>query len=346
MAALLGPNGAGKTTTLEILEGYQPPSDGVVEVLGSPPRRAGRAWRARIGLVLQSTSLDAHLTVGEALGVYAGLYPRPRPTPGRGCRRMPEPATTAERLPGPLPVLAGQLRYQLLLLLRNPNGLMAGVVLPVLLLVLAGTQHARLPVAALAGRVVLGVTLIAYLTHAAGLVAAREAGALKRWRATPLPRWCWFAGRIWATLLLALASGAVTLLAGVTLYHARVGTGAALSLLAALTLGALAWAGVGTAVTAFIPAAEAAQPLLSLGYVPVMLLSGVLGAVAGAPGWLTALLGDLPGRPTVDAVTRALETTGGTLSLPGRDLAVLAAWGVGGLLASVALFRWEPRATR
>ena len=58
---------------------------------------------------------------------------------------------------------------------------MAGVVLPVLLLVLAGSQQARLPVATLAGRVVLGVTLLAYLTHAAGLVAAREAGVLKRW---------------------------------------------------------------------------------------------------------------------------------------------------------------------
>jgi ABC-2 type transport system permease protein len=257
---------------------------------------------------------------------------------------MPEP--TPARLPGPLPVLAGQLRYQLLLLVRNPNALMAGVVLPVLLLVLAGSQHARLPVATLAGRVVLGVTLLAYLTHAAGLVAAREAGVLKRWRATPLPRWCWFAGRIAATWLVALASGAVTVAAGVTLYHARLGAGAAPSLLVALTLGALAWAGVGTAVTAFIPTAEAAQPLLSLSYFPVMLLSGVLGGFNLAPGWLATVLGWLPGRPTVDAVTRALEVTGGGLSLPGRDLAVLAAWAVGGLLASVALFRWEPRATR
>jgi hypothetical protein len=102
------------------------------------------------------------------------------------------------------------------------------------------------------------------------------------------------------------------------------GAGAALSLLVALTLGVLAWAGVGTAVTAFIPTAEAAQPLLSFGYFPVMLLSGVLGTISTAPGWLTTLLGDLPG----------------------RDLAVLAAWAVGGLLASLVLFRWEPRATR
>jgi ABC-2 type transport system permease protein len=256
------------------------------------------------------------------------------------------PPATAGRLPGPLPVLAGQLRYQLLLLLRNPNALMAGAVLPVLLLVLASSQHGHLAVATLAGRVVLGVTLIAYLTHAAGLVAAREAGVLKRWRATPLPCWCYFAGRIGATVLTGLVSGAITVLAGVTLYHAQLRAGAALSLLVALALGALAWASVGTAVTAFIPTAEAAQPLLSLSYFPVMLLSGVLGTLSGAPGWLTTLLGYLPGRPAVDAVTGALRATGGTLSLPGRDLGVLAAWAIGGLLASVCLFRWEPRATR
>jgi ABC-2 type transport system permease protein len=261
---------------------------------------------------------------------------------------MPELAapTTTGRLPGPLPVLAGQLRYQLLLLLRNPNALMAGAVLPVLLLVLASSQHGHLTTATLAGRIVLGATLIAYLTHATGLVAAREAGVLKRWRATPLPRWCYFAGRISATVLTALVSGAITVAAGVALYHTRLGAGAALSLLVALGLGALAWASVGTAVTGFIPTAEAAQPLLSLSYFPVMLLSGVLGTLSGAPGWLTTLLDYLPGRPAVEAVTGALHATGGTLWLPGHDLGVLAAWAAGGLLASLYLFRWEPRATR
>ena len=103
---------------------------------------------------------------------------------------MPELVASAgpDRLPGSGPVFAGQVRYQLLLTMRNPRALVAGIALPLLLLLLTSSQHAHLAVSALAGRVVLGVTLTAYLTHASGLVAAREAGVLKRWRATPLPR--------------------------------------------------------------------------------------------------------------------------------------------------------------
>jgi len=79
LVALLGPNGAGKTTIIEILEGFLAPSGGLVRVLGEDPRRGSRAWRARVGLVLQTTSLDLQLTVTEALRLFAGLFTRPRP---------------------------------------------------------------------------------------------------------------------------------------------------------------------------------------------------------------------------------------------------------------------------
>jgi ABC-2 type transport system ATP-binding protein len=75
---LLGPNGAGKTTTVEILEGYRNRDDGEVSVLGEDPERAGRAWRERVGVVLQSSSLYPNLTVRESLGLFAGYYRRPR----------------------------------------------------------------------------------------------------------------------------------------------------------------------------------------------------------------------------------------------------------------------------
>jgi len=76
--ALLGPNGAGKTTTVEILEGYRERDGGDVRVLGEDPERAGSSFRARIGIVLQSSAVYHLLTVREILELFAGYYPSPR----------------------------------------------------------------------------------------------------------------------------------------------------------------------------------------------------------------------------------------------------------------------------
>jgi ABC-2 type transport system ATP-binding protein len=78
--ALLGPNGAGKTTTVEILEGYRSRDAGEARVLGVDPGRGGTSFRARIGIVLQSSAVYPSLSVRETLALFAGYYPRPRDT--------------------------------------------------------------------------------------------------------------------------------------------------------------------------------------------------------------------------------------------------------------------------
>ena len=79
--ALLGPNGAGKTTTVEILEGFRTRDAGDVSVLGIDPQVRGegaRAFRDRIGIVLQSTSDAGDLTVGETVHFFGGYYAEAR----------------------------------------------------------------------------------------------------------------------------------------------------------------------------------------------------------------------------------------------------------------------------
>ena len=76
--ALLGPNGAGKTTTVEILEGYRRRDVGEVAVLGTDPAQGGRDWRARLGIVLQSSVENAELTVAEMVSHFGRYYPDPR----------------------------------------------------------------------------------------------------------------------------------------------------------------------------------------------------------------------------------------------------------------------------
>src|SRR3712207_3261430 len=82
VVCLLGPNGAGKTTTIEILEGFRLPSAGEVTVLGVDPACADDAWRARVGVVLQSWR-DHPRWAPRRLLPQLGGYCRPYSAPGR-----------------------------------------------------------------------------------------------------------------------------------------------------------------------------------------------------------------------------------------------------------------------
>jgi ABC-2 type transport system ATP-binding protein len=75
---LLGKNGAGKTTTVEILEGYQSPDEGRVQVLGVDPKKGGGSWKDRIGLVLQDSDFDPSHTVTETVKLFAGFFSHPK----------------------------------------------------------------------------------------------------------------------------------------------------------------------------------------------------------------------------------------------------------------------------
>ena len=77
IVGLLGPNGAGKTTTVEILQGLRRPGSGTVSVLGEDPGHASRTWRARIGVVSQTSADFKDLTVTEAVSHIARFFARP-----------------------------------------------------------------------------------------------------------------------------------------------------------------------------------------------------------------------------------------------------------------------------
>ena len=260
------------------------------------------------------------------------------------------------RLPGLGPVIGSQVRYQLTLMLRTPRTLMAGLILPGALLALqlgrveqVGQGAAADVLAArVAGLVVLGAMSVAYLSHASSLVVAREDGVLRRWRATPLPSWGYFAGRITATVLLADAAGLILVLVGMAMAGLHLTGGAIGGLLLAGTLGALALAAAGTAVTPLLTSAQGANPLLTLTYLPLIIFSGGFGGLSGLPHWLNTVMSYLPAQPMIDAVTRALQHSPGQSGqvLSGRDLAVLAAWALGGLLLSVRFFQWDPHRPR
>lgn len=243
-------------------------------------------------------------------------------------------------------LLADQVAYHARTLLRTPRAVVGGMLLPILLLLLRGSApyvtHIE-QVQLVAGLIAFGALSTAYITHTASLVAARQDGVLKRWRATPLPRWCYFVGRITAISLLTTIGGALTALVGGAQAHIDLSLGTLSALGLILILGSATWASLGTAASALIPTTEAAWPLLGLTYLPLVILSGSFGIVGGQPAWLATIIGELPVRPIIDSISRALATGGGMSSISPHDLAVLAAWTATGMLLSVRCFRWTPR---
>src|SRR3954462_2915607 len=61
LLAMYGPNGAGKTPVVEILEGHRSADAGEVSVVVHDPALRERAFRSRIGIVLQETGIDSSL---------------------------------------------------------------------------------------------------------------------------------------------------------------------------------------------------------------------------------------------------------------------------------------------
>ncbi|MGH3202880.1 MAG: ABC transporter permease, partial [Streptosporangiaceae bacterium] len=172
---------------------------------------------------------------------------------------------------------------------------------------------------------------------------AREEGVLRRWHASPLPGWAYFAGRILATMAVTAAAGLILVLVAVGMTGVHLSAHAMVGLLVVDMLATLALASVGTAITAIISSAQSAQPMLMLIYIPLIVLGGAFGAMTSLPHWVNTAMTYLPVQPLIDAASRALQ--GGTIT-SGHDLAVLAGWVVGGLLVSFRCFAWDPRRPR
>jgi ABC-2 type transport system permease protein len=249
---------------------------------------------------------------------------------------------TALRLPMPNigRMLATQIAYQARLL-ASGRAITIGIGLPVLLLIASHASTAATTDTDVAGYATFGLTLTAWNTYGVRLVAARESGVLKRWRATPLPRWCYFLGRILATVVVAVVAGAATVAAGVLLFHTRVTISGALGAIVVFALGAFAWAATATALTAVIPTIEAAAPTCMLTYFPIIIISGIFGALS-EPHWLATIATYLPAQPLIHALATTLGHTAGGPWLPARDLIVLGAWAIAGLAIAIATFQWEP----
>ena len=245
------------------------------------------------------------------------------------------------RMPSIGRLLAAQIGYQARLL-ASGRAITIGVGFPVILLIASHQSHTHTTAADVAQYAVFGLTLTAWNTYGVRLVAAREAGVLKRWRATPLPRWCYFLGRILATVVVATVAGAATVAAGVLLYNTHLTVSGALGALVVFVLGVVRLGRRRHRPHRRHPHPRGGRADASCSSTSPSSSSRASSARSANRTGCPPSPATCPPNPSPTPLGIALGHTAGHTWLPARDLVVLAAWAIAGMAVAVVTFRWEP----
>jgi ABC-2 type transport system permease protein len=252
-----------------------------------------------------------------------------------------------------LPRALAQLKADLRIFRRNPAALFFTAILPVIFLVLFvgifGNQRlaeydgVRASTLYLPAFIALAVVSSAFVSLAMGFTRMRENGVLKRVRATPVPPWIVFAGRIGTSIVTAVLTTALLMAIGSLIFGVTLPTNALPGLLAALAVGTFAFCALGIAYTRVISNEESAPALTNAVVLPMYFISGVFVPFRQLPDGVQRIAELLPAQPFVDALRIAFDPHTSGAGLAGGDLLKLAIWGAAGLFFAVRFFGWTPR---
>ena len=243
--------------------------------------------------------------------------------------------------------LAHQLRFEQRIFWRSREAAVFIFIFPLLLYTLLGAVYGDdidgVPAVdvLLAGLFGYGAANTALGGLAITLVIRREAGVLKRLRATPLAPGVYLTAVLLSTLVtFALQSIALLGLGGV-LFDASMPANW-LGFAGAIVLGVASFAGLGLAAAALIRSAEGVSAVVNVVILPMAFLSGGFGPTRDFPKFLQAIADVLPLTYLVDIVQAVVYDGEGIWQHPGA-VAVLLAWGLAGTLVAARYFSWEPR---
>lgn len=243
-----------------------------------------------------------------------------------------------------------ELRIELLLYTRSRELAFFTFLLPLILFVLLGSVYGNDTVKGdpgvkqskylEAGMIGYGAISIAFAGLAIVLVIRRESGILKRLRATPLPAPAYIAALL-TSFLAAFAIEVVALiLLGRVLFDIpapeRIG-----SLVLALLLGAIAFCALGIAVASLIKSAEGSSAVVNAIYLPASFIAGAFFSPEHFPSVLRRIAEILPLTYFLRLI-RNVMLHDQAIWTQGTNVAVIAAWGLLGVVVALRYFRWEP----
>jgi ABC-2 type transport system permease protein len=249
-------------------------------------------------------------------------------------------------------LLASQFRADLRIFWRNPQYRYFTVALPIVFLVIfaaifTGTtivdgKPVKLTTYYVPAIMTLGIISASFVNLTVSVVTQRESGVLKRARATPVPAGVVIASRAAVGVIVALVMSGLLLAIGRVAYGVRVPGAGLVGLTVAVIVGAASFCCVGFAFSTRIGAADAAPPATNLAVLPLYFISGVFVPERQIPSLLRAIANAFPIRHLSQALLEPFIHAHGA-AVPAGHLAIVAAWGLAGLLAAARTFQWTPR---
>ena len=251
-----------------------------------------------------------------------------------------------------LQMLRHQLRYDVKVQLRDRQSRVFTLGLPIMMLVLFASifgnswvkvngSPLRQSTYYVANLAAFAVVDAAFMTLAIVLVSQREQGILKRRRATPEPAWVLLLSRALTAAVIAVVMAALLLTFGSTVYGASVPARMLPALAVAVVVGTVSMCALGFAASTLVRRVESAQPVVTAATLPLFFASGIFIPWALIPHWLRSIAVVAPIRHIAEALLLPFTRPSGS-ALAGRDLAIVALWGLAGLVVAARRFRWAP----
>ena len=234
------------------------------------------------------------------------------------------------------------------LYLREPIGVFFTLLFAPLMLILFGFIYGNDPVPMFGGRGSMDVSVPGYVGMIIGTVglmsvpigtaARREAGVLRRFRATPLRPLTYLITDVLVYFAMTLLGILLLFLVGKIAYDVRV-EGDLLSVVAGICLGTFAFLALGYVLAGLAPTARVAQVVGMVIFYPMMFLSGSAIPLEVMPEAVRSVSRFLPLTHVVTLLKGLWFAEGWREHL--TEVAVLVGVLVAGIIASAKTFRWE-----
>lgn len=248
--------------------------------------------------------------------------------------------------------VARQVGYEQRTFWRTPQTALFIFALPILLMVmfnslnegnyLSALHHVPAVQYFVPSMLAYGLMSVCFVNLAISMAVRRETGILKRVRGTPLPPLSFLTSVVGNAVVVCLLDAALALTIGALAFHLHLPPGWLVPFGASLLVGVAAFSLLGLAISCFVPNAEAAPAIVNLPFLVLMVFSGAF--YPFPPHSFVRKLADFfPVSHFIGSLFAPFDTAPGTPSFSGHDVAVVALWGVAGLVVAIRRFRFEPR---